>query len=467
MIFVNSWVCLRWVKRGKFYLNYMYSNLQSSIFNDEYSYFFVLLGPRFDATIPIIAEVLGQTLGGVWKPIVVYSSRPAEAFLKENYLIINEAGEDIESTVHEPVVALQEYEDLNEEFASSPEVWSLISQLKKKQKKVVIFPFTTSFLEIDDSDVFVVGPERHLAKHFDSKIAQFSLFQELDLPRNKAVAFASQSDVLAVGQKILPCYITAAFSSGGSESGLIYSDKMLKKFFSRLRNINSGGAFLVSDIFEGLVLAPNVNALVTADGRTEIVVITDQILRGNRYLGNIFPSLMSSHHKDKIVEVTMKIGDFLAKQGYRGLFGLDFLINEKDDLAIVDLNPRRQGGYACNVLALQSIGVNLVEAEVRTALGQNVQLGLPSDGATFKYAWAHSKVKPGDPGQRVREERQNGDLAEIFASGSGLYEATFSVNRSIFIEGYTGYCAVTGNDRSTVSRRIQETVSNLLATTLI
>ena len=65
----------------------MYSNLQSSIFNDEYSYFFVLLGPRFDATIPIIAEVLGQTLGGVWKPIVVYSSRPAEAFLKENYLL--------------------------------------------------------------------------------------------------------------------------------------------------------------------------------------------------------------------------------------------------------------------------------------------------------------------------------------------------------------------------------------------
>ncbi|OFY30541.1 MAG: hypothetical protein A2X09_16440 [Bacteroidetes bacterium GWF2_43_11] len=426
----------------------MQIHLEPTIFSNEFSYFFVLFGPRFDATIPLIAKALEKAFGGKWKPIVVYSSKPAEAFLKENYLVINYDGDEIEAIVRGPVVALQEYEDLNDEFATSPEVWGIIGKLKKKQKKVVIIPFTTSFLEIDDPDVFVVGPDRHLAKRYDNKVTHFALFQELDLPRNRAMIFASQSDVLAAGTKILPCYITAAFSSGGSESGLIYSEKMLKKIFSRLRNVNASGAFLVSDIFEGLLLAPNVNALVTADGRTEIAVITDQILRGNRYLGNIYPSICESHHRDKIVEITIRIGDYIAKQGYRGLFGLDFLINDKGDLVVVDLNPRRQGGYSCNVLALQSIGIDLIETEVKTALGQDITLGLPRDGALFSYAWAHSKVKPSDPGQRIKNEYQKGNFENIFFSVPSDYEATFSINGSIFIDGYTGYVAMTGQDRT-------------------
>lgn len=445
----------------------MYSRLDPTIFSDEFSYFFFLFGPRFDAVIPLYAEALKKSLGGQWKSIVVYSTHPAKAFVKENFLIINQNGDEIEKTVGGPVVALQEYEDLNHEFATSSEIFEIISQLKKKQKKVVIVSFTTAFLDFNDQDIFVVGPDKNLAKRFDSKIAQFSLFQELDLPRNKATIFGSQSDVLAAGIKILPCYITAAFSSGGNESGLIYSEKMLKKFFSRLRNINADGAFLVSNIFEGLVLAPNVNALVTAKGKTEIVAITDQILRGNRYLGNIFPSIALPHHRDKIIEATHLIGDHLAEQGFRGLFGLDFLINQKGDLVIVDLNPRRQGGYACNVLALKSIGIDLVDAEVRTALGEDVTLGLPKNGMVLSYAWAHSKVKPGDPGQRVQEERQSGNISEIFIAGSGQYEATFPVCGSIFIDGYTGYAVVTGATRDEVWKKLSECVSELIVATLL
>lgn len=445
----------------------MHSFLEPSILSNEFSYFFVLFGPRFDATVPLIAKALSKSLGGQWKPIVVYSSEPAAAFVKENYLIINQNGEDIENTINEKVVALQEYEDLNEEFVASTEVQELINQLKKKQNKVVIVPFTTSFLEINDPDVLVIGPDRNLAKHYDNKVTHFSLFEKLDLPRNQSTIFASQADVLAAGSKIFPCYITAAFSSGGNESGLIYSEKMLQKFFSRLRTVNSDGAFLVSKIFEGLTLAPNINALVTASGKTEIVMITDQILRGNHYLGNVYPSICQPIHREKIVEVTLRIGDYLAKQGYSGLFGLDFLINEHGDLAVVDLNPRRQGGYACNALALASIGVDLIDAEVRTALGEEVTLGLPTDGANLTYAWAHSKVKPSDPGLRLRQEIQSGDLAEIFTATPGQYQATFPILKSIFIEGYTGYAVVTDKNRTSALSKLQEIVNDLLAKTLL
>jgi hypothetical protein len=177
--------------------------------------------------------------------------------------------------------------------------------------------------------------------------------------------------------------------------------------------------------------------------------------------------MVDIHHKNQIIEVTQKIGTYLAKEGYRGLFGLDFLLNIEGELVVVDLNPRRQGGYGCNLLALNSLGIDLFELELKTTLREETPLNLPVDGANIPYVWAHSKVKPSDPGQCVRDERQFGDLETIFTSPSGQYGATFSTKGSVFIDGYTGYAAVTGQDRKQVVKELEDNISELLSTTLL
>jgi len=242
---------------------------------------------------------------------------------------------------------------------------------------------------------------------------------------------------------------------------------MLKNFLSRLRDINREGPFLMADIFESMVLAPNASAIVTDDGSVHTLVITDQILRGNRYLGNSYPSRAGDAHRAKITRVMDKIGKFLSTNSYRGLFGCDFLISAEGKMVVVDLNPRRQGGYVCNAFALDAVGVSLTDLELACAVDGSVTLDVSPKKLEYPHAWVHAKVKPYEPGQRCRLDQKKGDLRSIFNKPHGAYDAAFYKKGSIFIDGYVGYCVVTGDNLESVTAELNQHIEVLLARTLI
>ena len=439
--------------------------LEKDILTNKTKYFFSLLGPRFEATNELMADSLSRCFGRQYKPIYIFSSHPNKYFTKENYIVLNEHAYDIENDLKENVIYLQEYEDLNEEFLSSPFIKKLSDKLFKKQGQIPLYSFTTSFLKINDPRWLIIGPSPTIATYYDNKIKHYELFEKLNLPRNKARIFKNKNDLLKKNHTF-PGYITASYTSGGNESGLIYSKKMLENFLSSLRNINAKDGFLVADIFEHIVTMPNVNAIVTEKNKTNILVISDQIMRGNRYLGNIYPSSILPKHIKQIKQITKKIGDYLSKKGYRGLFGCDFLINKKGKLVVIDLNPRRQGGYACNALALKAVGINLTDIELACALGEKVNTDLQYEKIQYPVAWGHSKVKPYDPGQRICREIKKGNIISIFSKRNGNYYGTFYKNDSIFIDGYIGYVVVVGNKRNQIHQQVETITEKLLRETL-
>ena len=444
---------------------FMDYRLEKDILTNKTRYFFSLLGPRFEIMNELMADSLSRHFGCEYKPIYIFSSHPNRHFIKENYIILNEHAYDIERNLKENVVYLQEYEDLNEEFLSSPFIKKLSDQLFKKQGQVPIYSFTTSFLKVNDPRWLIIGPSPRIATYYDNKIKHYELFEKLNLPRNKARIFKNKDDLLRKNHTF-PGYITASYTSGGNESGLIYSKKMLENFLSRLRNINAKDGFLVADIFEHIVTMPNVNAIVTGKNRTYVLVISDQIMRGNRYLGNIYPSSISPKHIRQVKQITKKIGNHLSKEGYRGLFGCDFLINKNGKLVVIDLNPRRQGGYACNTLALRALGINLTDIELLCALGKVSKANLVYDDIQFPAVWAHSKAKPHDPGQRIVKEIKKGDMTSIFLRQGGEYRGTFYVKDSIFIDGYIGYIVATGKNREELYNFVLDTADNTIKETL-
>ncbi len=392
--------------------------LEKNIVTNKTRYFFSILGPRFEVMSDLMAASLSKRFGYEYKPIYIFSSHPNGNFQEENHIVLNEMAEKIENEIKEKVIYLQEYEDLNKEFIHSSFIQNLASQLLKKQDRIPIYSFTTSFLQISDPKWLILGPSPKIATYYDNKIRHYELFKKLNLPINKARIFKNKRDLLKESN-IFPCYITASYTSGGNESGLIYSKEMLKGFLNHLRSINSKGNFLVADIFENIVKMPNVNAIVTDINKTSVLTISDQIMRGNRYLGNIYPSSISAKHIDQIKKITLKIGTHLSREGYRGLFGCDFLINKKGRIVIVDLNPRRQGGYACNALALKSVGVDLTSIELSCALDEVPQADLTYSKIQYPGTWVHQKVKPHDPGQRINQELKKGNLIKIFEKGRG------------------------------------------------
>ncbi|MDE1970224.1 MAG: ATP-grasp domain-containing protein [Patescibacteria group bacterium] len=414
----------------------------------------------------LMADSLSRRFGGEYKPIYVFSSHPNKHVKKENYIVLNERADSLERELKKKVVYPQEYEDLNEEFARCSLVKKISESLFAKQTQIPVYSFTTSFLKFSDPRWLLLGPSPSISTFYDNKIEQYKVFKRLGLSRNDARIFENKEELLRKNN-MYPGYITASYTSGGNESGLIYSKEMLHNFLSRLRDVNKRGRFLVAHVFEHIVAMPNVNAIVTGEDKTNVLIISDQIMRGTRYLGNVYPTSIAPKHIELIKQVAMKIGNFLSQKGYRGLFGCDFLINDKGKLVIVDLNPRRQGGYVCNALALKTVGINLTDIELSCALREEVSINLDYEKIQYPGTWAHLKVKPYFTGQDIVQEIAYGDVQKIFSKRVGQFYRTFYRKGSLFIDGYIGYVVSVGKKREKVFRFVNETSDKILRDTLL
>ena len=417
------------------------------IYTNSVEYFFSLHGPRFEYMNNAMAASLSKKFGKEFRQIRIINAWPSAAYDKSNYIILNKRGYKLAKDLKKPVVFLPDYEDVNAEFTQNLFILQIAKKLLQKQRTVFVYPFTTAFLELPSPEFTVLGPNNELAKNLDNKINQLKLFNKLGLPCNNARIFETKDDLLEHEYEVVPSYISATYTSGGNESGLIYSPEMLHEFLAKLRLINKKNSFIVSDIFENIVLAPNVNALVTSDAKVFTLVLSDQILQGNRYLGNIYPSAVSETHKHEIYAITEKIGKYLADQGYRGLFGCDFLINKAGELVVVDLNPRHQGGYACNGLALKTKDISLTDIELSVLLGEEVQLSQAEFDNYVGFAWSHTKVVPPEKGQTIHGEYTHNAINLPFSSIGKSFAAEFYKKGSVFIEGYIGYQVQTAKER--------------------
>lgn len=428
--------------------------LDKDIYTNKIEYFFSLHGPRFEYMNNSMAASLSKRFGREFRPIRVINAWPSKQYDTGNYVILNKKSYKLRKDLGKPVVYLPDYEDVNVEFTQNKTIQDIASKLLKKQKTVYVYPFTTSFLDLPPDIFTVLGPDNKLAKKYDDKICQTELFKSLDLPRNNARVFKDERALYANEADIIPCYLSAAYTSGGNESGLIYDSEMLHEFLARLRPVNKRSHFLVADIFEDLVLAPNINALITEQGKTYILIVADQILQGNRYLGNLYPSIAEKKHLKQIYDTTKIIGDYLAKEGYKGLFGCDFLINRKGDLVVVDLNPRHQGGYACNGLALKQKSISLTDIELATYQGDEVALSQKELNKALGFAWSHSKLVPAEKGQIIHNEYLLNDVEKPFQSVGESFAAEFYKKGSVFIEGYIGYQVQTAKVRSELESKM-------------
>lgn len=425
--------------------------LSKKIFSDNNEYFFTFLADRFEHLNDLWIKALENKFKKKFNPIYILSAKQNKFFPKENYLVINEKLAEIKKKLSKNnVIYLQDYEDLNKEFSESYEIKELIEKLVKKQGRIFILGFTSAFLDIKNPNVIILGPNPELTTKLDDKIEHIKLFSELNVPRNKTRIYNSIKDIKE--NEKYPFYISASYTSGGYESSTVYMEEDLDTFYSKLRQINKSKPLLVADLITNIKLSPNVNAIICGKNDTRIICVTDQLLRGNHYLGNIYPSAANDSKKDEIINVTKKIGNHLSKLGFRGLFGLDFIIDSNEKLYTIDLNPRRQGGYLCNVLMSKKI--NIPEMELKLALGEKVPNFDYSD-FQVNYAWAHSKIKPYFQNTRIINCFKEGECFTPFEKRSE-YRAIFYQAKHLLIDGNAGYIIISGDYGEVKDKIIKE-----------
>lgn len=435
-------------------------NLKNEMFFDDFEYFFTFLNDRFEYLVELWRKELEKKFEKVFKPIWILSAKQNSYFEKDNYIIINKRLRQLKETLkNNSLIYLQDYEDLNQEFSDSLFISRLMETLIKKQGRIFIVGFTSSGLKIDNPKAIVLGPNPEVATKYDSKIEHVKLFKELNVPRNEARVYDTLQEVKE--NEKYPFFISAAYTSGGHESKPIFIKEDINIFYSGLREINKTNQFLVNDLIRDIALSPNVNAIVIDEGKTEIICISDQILRGNQYLGNIYPSKASEEEKKIITETTKIVGKRLAAEGFRGLFGLDFIIDLKGNVYTVDLNPRRQGGYLCNTLMSKKI--NLIKLELKLALGEKLPL-FTTDDFQPQFAWAHSKIKPYYKNMKIKDNYKQGDYTLPFEQEGAAFKCIFYPENHVLIDGNGGYFIVSGNSYEKVKEKVLKEIEVAIST---
>ena len=439
------------------------AKLDPNIFTNRREYFFSFLIDRFEYATLLWKEALQNRFQKPFEPIFVVPARSNQYFRKANFLVINQRAQKVQrDTGKKNFILLSENEDLTREFSRSFYVQNLIKKLILKQERVFLLPFTTANLSFSSPKVIVLGPDSKIATKYDNKVQHKLLFDKLGLPRNEVKIF---KDLAAVQRTVTqyPIFLSASFSSGGHESRIISNSAQIGSFKHELRDINRNNKFLAARFVEDVVLSPNTNAIVLGRNNTIVNCISDQILRGNQYLGNIYPSKAAKRHKGIMRKTTEIVGNYLSRMGFRGIFGLDFIIDKNGSVFATDLNPRRQGGYLCHILVARSKGIDLIDLELRIFLHNNIP-DIAYQDFQVDYVWAHSKIKPYKSGQRIARVFASKNPSIPFTKKGAVYEAMFYPKGYVFAGGTAGYYITTGTSYDQTLEKTRGSVGKIIET---
>ena len=439
----------------------MIAKLSPGITKDGYNYFFSLLTDRFEPLSDIWATELEKKFNKKFKPIYILPFIHNKLFEEDNYVVLNERLFSLHKKLgRKDIINLIYPEDLNKQFCESPFIKNLTKKLLKKQGKLFILSFTSVWLDIKNPNIILLGPKPKVAERFDDKVEHIKTFKKLKLPVNKVEIYQNFED-LKKKRKNYPFFLSATFSSGGFESKIIYTSEDLEIFYLNLRPINKKGSFIAASLIKDIVLAPNTNAMVIGKDDTKMICVSDQIMRDNRYMGNIYPSKAKAKHLKIMRDATVRIGNYLSRFGFRGIFGCDFLITKQGKCFVTDLNPRRQGGYFCNVFMSKKISI--IDLEMKLVFGERIP-EFKYEDFQVNYSWAHSKLVPYFNNMKILKEFKTGNPNTPFENIGSVYKAIYYPKGHILLAGNPGFYLTTENSYQKINKKIIKETEKLIST---
>jgi L-propargylglycine--L-glutamate ligase len=115
--------------------------------------------------------------------------------------------------------------------------------------------------------------------------------------------------------------------------------RLLQPWEAYSRALAAGGA-IVEEFIAGASSWPSAQGYVGRDGRCELLGVHEQILIDGEYLGCIFP--VDQDIALEVSDVMMRLGATLERRGFRGSFGVDFIV-VGERIYAMEVNLRKVG----------------------------------------------------------------------------------------------------------------------------
>ena len=228
--------------------------------------------------------------------------------------------------------------------SKSPAIRKLIHTILHNQNELYIYLFESiQEMYLDEIEgVSLLGPDKDIAKKWNNKIFQYKQVKGL-IPTAEHFFCDEYSSLCATTDDLRSrwrngIFVSCAYSAAGANS-------LVSKSQEETENWGKGkkGPFLVSR-FIPHTLDPTVLGVVANENDVYIAGVADQVIKGgNRFVGSLYPSQASQEQKKLLHQYTVEVGKLLGKQGYRGIFGCDYIIADDGTIYFIEVNARKQG----------------------------------------------------------------------------------------------------------------------------
>jgi len=300
------------------------------------------------------------------KPLVDFYKRNVEIiaimpdfhkyYPMDNVIILNDRSKELSSNnrhVHKYPIKESNFCKL---VSNSRFIQELFSNILKNQKIIYVNMYQNEeeFTLDNNKDIFIIGPKKELVKKYNSKTNQYKLAKNHGLPVLDSEIAKNIDELSYIFREKKRywkegAYVAGEYGMGGSNSLFAQSESDILNKFS-----NTPGPFLISELIPNSK-SPAVLGVSANKEEVFIASVVDQIMDGPKYKGSVFPSLLDKEVINRLKEYTLQIGSIMGADGYKGIFGCDFIVTPTNQIYFVEINARKVASTLENSLYIKSL----------------------------------------------------------------------------------------------------------------
>ncbi len=192
---------------------------------------------------------------------------------------------------------------------------------------------------LDELGVNIIGTDVTAINNAENRDTFEKIMTSLGIPQPKGKAVTNIEDGVKVANEIgYPVLVRPSFVLGGRAMQIVGDDTALRKYLSTAVEIDVNQPVLVDKYIMGKELETD----AICDGKDVFIPgIMEHVERTGVHSGDsisVYPTFsVSNAVKEKIIEYTVKLGLGI---GIKGLFNIQFIVDEKDEVSIIEVNPR-------------------------------------------------------------------------------------------------------------------------------
>ena len=221
--------------------------------------------------------------------------------------------------------------------------------------------------------VKLIGTDCDAIDRAENRDAFEKILEELDIPQPKGQAVTNIEAGVRVAKEVgYPVLVRPSFVLGGRAMQLVGNERQLRQYLKTAVEIDVDKPVLVDHYIKG----KEVEVDAICDGRDVFVAgIMELVERTGVHSGDsisVYPSFsISDKVKGKILTYSKKLGLGI---GIIGLFNIQFIVDQNDDVYIIEVNPRSSRTVP---FLSKSTGYSLADIATEVILGKSLkELGI-------------------------------------------------------------------------------------------